>query len=157
MTVFKRDSVSRNPKQAKAVALEKPASNPLFLFLLLLGAMMAFMGLSHTVQAQELSRADYAQCAVYEGREFIGYDSVCLAEKRAAIRYLDRSSKHHQPVGNQYSSQPYRCPHWANGGRGYNATFFADGRPPIYAGTFDATLNGRPCLANPNYVGSGYY
>lgn len=49
-------------------------------------------------------------------------------------------------------------PHWANDGRGYNATWYSDGRPPSLTGvySYDATLNGRPCIPHPTYYGSGY-
>ena len=99
--------------------------------------------------SQTLGDGDYALCSVYDqDGEFAGYDSVCLAEKRAALRYLNGPSSTYSSV--------YRCPYWANGGNGYNMTWFSDGRPPIYSGTFDATQNGRPCIANPGYFGTGY-
>lgn len=158
MTLFASDTALMKARSATAVNPGKPGVNGLLSFLLVLAAMAVFSGTFQKAQAQQLSRGDYAQCAVYEGRKFIGYDSVCLAEKRAAIRYLERgSSRYTQPSVSRYPSLPYRCPYSANGGHGYNATFFLDGRPPLYSGTFDATFNGRPCMANPQYFGKGYY
>ena len=106
--------------------------------------------------AQELSDGDYERCSVYErDGDFSGYDSVCLAERRDALRYYERKSRRYD--SQSYYSGVYYCPRWANGGNGYNATWYNDGRPPSYAGTYDSTSNGRPCIPNPNYYGTGYY
>lgn len=102
--------------------------------------------------AQALSDGDYERCAVYDHNDdFAGYDSVCLERRRAALRHYrarDRES---------YSVYVHYCPSWANGGEGYHATWYDDGRPPAYAGNFDSTENGRPCVPNPSYYSRGYY
>ena len=105
--------------------------------------------------AQELSRGDYEKCAVYDrDGDFAGYDSACLERTRAQIRHYQRSAG---GSGSSYNSGVYYCPSWANGGRGYNATWYSDGRSPSYYGTYDSTSNGRPCIPNPTYQGTGYY
>jgi hypothetical protein len=102
-----------------------------------------------TARAQDLSPGDYEICSVYRHGKYVGLDSVCLAERRAMLRALGE--------GNLRRPHVNFCPYWANGGNGYNATFFSDGSPPALFGTWDSTLNGRPCLPKPMRNNSGYY
>ena len=109
--------------------------------------------------AQELGDGDYELCSVYNrDGDFAGYDSVCLADRRAALRYLN-SEPGYGGATPSYAGESYvyRCPAWANGGNGYNMTWYQNGAMPSYSGTFDSTLNGRTCIPNPTYLGGGYY
>ncbi|WP_109806584.1 hypothetical protein [Sphingosinithalassobacter portus] len=100
-------------------------------------------------EAQTLSDGDYAQCEVYRNGEYRGLSQSCLERKRAQIRRYQRDSNRSPVVSNVY-----RCPYWANGGYGYLATWRSDD-VTSYSGTFDSTLNGRPCIANPVYITRG--
>jgi len=105
--------------------------------------------------AQELSSGDYEKCSVYDrDGDFAGYDSACLERTRAQIRHYQRSAG---GSSSSYYSGVYYCPSWANGGRGYGFTQHADGSSPSYFGTYDSTFEGRSCVPNPNYQGTGYY
>ena len=128
----------------------------------LIAVVFSALALGGAASAQSLSDGDYEQCSVYRDGRFVGHDSVCLEAKRAAIRQLEEDDGYHpryrrRGYESRYSSA-YRCPHWANGGRGYNATWYSDGRPPSLTGTYtyDATRDGRPCIPHPTYYGSGY-
>lgn len=122
--------------------------------LICLSVLSALPVASLPAMAQRLGDGDYEICSVYDRDDnFAGYDSVCLEERRAALRYLNQDAAAYSAAQGSYV---YHCPAWANAGNGYNMTWYSNGQTPIYSGTFDSTLNGRPCIANPAYFGTGY-
>ncbi len=104
--------------------------------------------------AQTLSDGDYAQCEVYRNGEYRGLSQSCLERKRAQIRRYQREGNRYRDRTPVVSNGVYRCPYWANGGYGYSATWRTGG-VTSYSGTFDSTLNGRPCIPNPVYITRG--
>jgi hypothetical protein len=114
------------------------------------GGLMLALASTSPAAAQSLSRGDYERCAVYRGGDFRGYDSVCLARRRAALRHYDNDGQDRRSSPRSYSSGVYHCPINANQGRGWQ-------RLNGY-GTVDSPVNGRPCVPRPvNYLDNGYY
>ncbi len=143
-----------------------------FLGLVLAGASSG--GFPGVADAQQLSSGDLEQCKVFdEEDEFAGFDSVCLAEKRAALRDLESRNDHHRRHWGGYgrggydhefeydptyqSVMQYACPFWANNGQGYPSTLNLDGPSPLsLSGFYDAPVNGVACLPNPVNLLEGF-
>src|SRR5690606_39491923 len=127
-------------------------------------AFFSFFAVAAPASAQSLGRGDYERCAVYDrDGDFSGYDSVCLAARRAALRDLnDDPYRYRTPSGTSVADTGiYFCPHWANQGRGWSVGGVTDYGSGMYASGFasvDAPVNGRLCTPRPvNYQGTGYY
>lgn len=127
--------------------------------ILIIGALAA---IAAPVHAQSLSRGDYALCEVRDrdGRS-LGYDSVCLEARRAALRHYaadrgHRRGSYHHPAPVASTPWVYYCPAWANNGHGYIGTAGLRGGYGSIAGTFDSPLNGNHCVPRPTYVIRGW-
>ncbi len=108
--------------------------------------------------AQTLTNGDFALCEV-RGRDgrFIGYDSVCLESRRAALRELQhRRGRSPQRRAPYPVAAVYYCPTWANNGYGYTSTMRFNGGVSTSFGTFDSQVNGNFCVPRPVYVLPGW-
>ena len=114
------------------------------------GLAMWWLAYPSTASAQRLDDRDYEACSFYDRADrIIDYDQDCL-ERRRDI-YRRRQGRR----GNIYRGNAL-CPWHANGGQGYNATFYLDGRNANLFGTWDAAFDGRPCVPRGQPFTRGY-